>query len=76
MNRSIGAHRLAIFVGSIATFAWLVVVVFLANEIQYIGIAEIIIIIVGMVCSFFIAYLFIKGIFWVKDGFSKDKFDS
>jgi len=76
MNRSVGAHRLAIFLGSVATFAWLVVVIFFSDTIQHFGIEEILFIIAGMVLSFFAAYLFIKGVFWVIEGFSKDKGDS
>jgi predicted transglutaminase-like protease len=76
MNKSIGAHRLAIFLGCVATFAWLVIVIFFSDAVQHIGIEEIVLIIAGMVLSFFAAYLFIKGIFWVIEGFSKDKSDS
>ncbi len=76
MNRSIGAHRLAIFMGCVATSAWLVIVIFFSDTILHIGIEEIVLIIAGMVLSFFAAYLFIKGVFWVIEGFSKDKYDS
>jgi hypothetical protein len=40
VNKSIGAHRLAIFAGSVATIAWLVVVIFLSNSVQNIGLDE------------------------------------
>jgi hypothetical protein len=76
VNKSIGAHRLAIFIGSIATVAWLVVIIFLLNAVQHIGLEEVIFIIVGMILCFVISYLFVKGVFWVKDGFNKDRLDS
>ena len=73
-ERSIGVKRLVVILSVVSVIVWVIFVYFISRGFTDMGTYEgWLWLAVGIVVAYFLPQLICKGVYWVLDGFKKDK---
>ena len=72
-KRSIGVKRIVVILSILSTIAWVLFIGIVSEAFTDMVTIGWLILVVGIVVAYFVPQLICKGVYWVIDGFKKDK---